>query len=125
MRTAIDQEKYRSPVRSTSAARWWNGGMQLLTGIGDTFLPAGLVDPYAHNRVDERTWREHYRRSINRLHDEGITTTQDLVSGEDKYVMLSREWQPHISALTDYLLYEWHEICPIEQGGGPKRCELA
>lgn len=91
--------------------------MQLLTGIGDTFLPAALVETYARHRIDEDAWREHYRRSAHRLHEEGIVTAHDLKADEDKYVALRREWQPHISALTVYLQYEWNEICPDEHRG--------
>jgi hypothetical protein len=117
VRSAIDQERYRTIVRSTSVARLWHGGLQLVTGIGGTFLPDGLVDKHTPDEHDEQEWRGHFRRAVNRFHNEDIAIAQDLQAAEDEYVALRRKWQAHISALTDYLQYEWTEICPDEQKG--------
>jgi hypothetical protein len=57
----------------------------------------------------------HFRRAVNRFRDEDIAIARDVQAGKDKYVRLRREWQAHISALTDYLQYEWNDICPDER----------
>lgn len=115
IRSAINQDRCRTIVQSTSVARLWHGGLQLVTGIGGRFLPDELVDKHRPDEHDEQEWRGHFRRAANRFRDEGIVIARDLQTAEDDYVALRREWQSHISALTEYLQYEWNEICPDEQ----------
>lgn len=66
---------------------------------------------------EEQEWHEHCRRAVNHFRDEGIAVAGDVKEGEDCYIALRREWQAHIPALTDYLEYDWNEICPDEQKG--------
>lgn len=49
IRSAIDQDQYRPQVRSAPVARLWQGSKQLLIGIGDSFIPNGLVDKRARS----------------------------------------------------------------------------
>lgn len=114
MRSALDSEQHHSLLRSTSVAQLWGGGMQMLTELGESFLPGGLVDEHADAEDDEQAWRGHFRRAVKQFQAEGIATVQDIHAGEDTYVALRREWQPGVAAFADYLMYEWSEICPSD-----------
>ncbi len=110
VKTALDQEKYRSLVHSAAVSELWGGGMQLLVELSDSFVPKvylGRVQP-------EQIWRERYLHAVKRLSLEGIKTAPDLEAGADLYVSHRQQWAPYILALTKYMAYEWHEVAPME-----------
>lgn len=117
IRSALNQTHYRGLVRSTTTAQLWRGGLQLLTDLESSFLPKDLVKRHQPDADDEREWRVHYRRALERFQTEGIVTPCDPTAGEDYYIELRRSWQPHVAAFADYLMYDWHEVSPVERTG--------
>lgn len=112
MLSALDQDEYQALIRSTTISQLWRGGMQLLTDLEPSFVPEELVEEQEDENGPERQWRDHYCRALRRFQSEGIATAKDEQAGENRYIELRRNWQPHISAFADYLLYDWEEVSP-------------
>ncbi len=122
MRTAIDQQRYRSVIESTGMGQVWGGGMQLLTELGGAFLPQGLPEDHGPDPATVKRWRCHYQHMVDYLRGSDVATRPDASDGEERYIALRQEWQPLVSAFADWLGYSWDQIAPADaQEASPKR----
>ncbi len=111
--TALDSDSYRAFQRSAPVAQLRKGGRQLVTELAPHFLPEGMpADEAVH--LNEPAWREHYRKALTALQEEGIRPNRDPRQGEEDYVALRREWTPLVAAFTHYLAYDWQEVAPAQ-----------
>jgi hypothetical protein len=111
IKSALNPEKYRSLFHSTALAQLWGGSLQLLTEVTRTFLPKGRPNI---NHQQEQAWRARYYRAVERLKAEGIETVSDLEEGANSYISLRQQWQPNLTALTNYMAYKWSEVAAAE-----------
>jgi hypothetical protein len=111
--TALDQDAYRTLRGSAAVVQLRKGGRQLVTELAPNFIPSGMPAEEARH-LDEPAWREHYRKALLALRDEGIRTVADPAAGEERYVALRREWMPLVAAFTHYLAYDWQEVAPAQ-----------
>lgn len=110
--SAIDQDHYRTLVMSTSVGQFKGSGFQLLTELGESFLPEGASSSEEPTEEDITRWRKHFKRSLERFHQEGISVTSDVAASEDRYIEMRLDWQPQVDAFVNYLAYSPHEIDP-------------
>ena len=116
IKSALDEEAYRSLVRSAAVAHLFNGGLHLLEELSRSFLSGG--EPRDVTDLDPKTayaWREHYKRAVERLSAEGIAAVHDPEAGADLYLALRRQWDGYIWAFADQLAFERETIEPGER----------
>lgn len=114
VKSALDQEKYRSLVGSAAVAELWGGGLQLLVELTGSFLPKQYLSTLGTQEQPEQVWRERYLQAVKRLKADGITTAPDLEAGVKLYLSLRREWGPYVIALAEYMAYDSSEVAPVE-----------
>ncbi|MEA5507917.1 potassium channel family protein [Halotia wernerae UHCC 0503] len=112
LKSAINQEKYRSLVHSAAVTELESGSLYMLQQLSDSFLPQKFL---AGEAQPEREWRQWYYYSVKRLQAEGIHTTPNLEAGADCYVSLRRRWNPYVVGFADYMMYKWSEIAPAPE----------
>jgi hypothetical protein len=110
IRSALNQEKYRSLIYSTAVAELSDGGQHLLEELSQTFLPKQKN----YNGQQESVLQQRFYQAVKRLNAEGIETVDDLQSGAALYISLRRQWEPYVMALADYMAYHWHDIAQAE-----------
>lgn len=115
IKSALDEEAYRSLTRSAAVTHLFNGGLHLLKELSQSFLPAG--EPSDSPCLDHETthaWRERYQRAVERLSAEGIATARDPVAGGDHYLALRQQWDGYVWAFADQLAFTRGTIAPDE-----------
>jgi hypothetical protein len=117
IRSALNQEKYRSLIYSTAVAELSDGGQHLLEELSQTFLPKHKT----YDGQNEAVLQERFYQVVKRLNAEGIETVADLKSGAALYISLRRQWEPYVVALADYMAYNWYDIAPAEYSLLPMR----
>jgi hypothetical protein len=113
IKSGLDDRKHAWLKESVSLTQLWHGSLDLVTGLGEAFLPE------AHSRerppldpaVAER-WRRRYFAALRRLREAGIHTIADEEEGVSSYVRLRNEWDTHIHMLAHALGYTTEEIDP-------------
>ncbi|WNZ27121.1 two pore domain potassium channel family protein [Leptolyngbya sp. NK1-12] len=111
IRTALDQDEYRSIVNSSGTAELWFGGLHLLEELCHTLLPKIHVKSLDAN---EPCWREHYYQALERLKQEGIKTVQNPEAGADSYIAMRHEWAHYLAKLIKYMDYDQKNVYPAE-----------
>lgn len=119
IKTALNEERYRTLVDSGAVEQLWGAGLHLLDNLSRTFRP-GTRSRDTPNLAETRedVWRERYHAAIERFRAAGIETTQDTDVGAERYVALRRDWNSHVAAFADYMMYPWQEIAPTTAGQG-------
>lgn len=110
IRSALNEENYRSLVHSSSVTELEEGGMQFLMELSSSFIPRHPIGASGA----EQMWRERYYHAAQRLETAGIEITPDLAAGADRYVSLRQKWDPHVRALAKYMDYKWNTIAPAD-----------
>lgn len=118
IKSALNEEKYRSFVHSTVVEELWGGGLQLLMELLDSFLPGNLPEVMAQSEIE---WRERYIQVVERLNIEGIATAPDIEAGVKLYSSLRRQWEPYVVALANYMAYEWSKTIPASKEGSDSK----
>jgi hypothetical protein len=103
IKSALDQEQYRSITNSSGAAELWFGGLHLLEELCQTLIPKIWVPS---QDADESQWRQHYYRALERLKAEGIKTVSDPEAGADSYIEMRHQWSPYLAKLVKYMNYD-------------------
>lgn len=119
LKSALDQDKYRSVTHSSGATELWFGGNHLLKELCYTLLPTVHAQSEA---FQEKLWRSHYYQALERLQVEGITTVADVEAGADCYVSMRRQWEPYLAKVIKYMAYEPSQIAPAEFDEPIRKC---
>jgi hypothetical protein len=122
IRTALDDGRYASFVRSAPVTQLWNGTMQLMSMMSKIFLGE---EERREAEVDDATaerWRRRFRGAVARLRAAGIETAPDEADAAERYVALRRQWQLYVDGFTRYMQRTSEEIEPRDAdapaGGG-------
>jgi hypothetical protein len=99
-------------AKSAAAQMLWGSGMDLLQDTAKTFLPANATDA-ASSDEEEDVARQRYRRALARLDEAGISTAEDPVAGEERYLELREHWIDLVRAFAELGGYEWREISAL------------
>lgn len=110
IRSALDQDQYRSLIQSPAVATLGDGGYHLLVELSNTFVPGHP----SIKRQSETILRRRFHEVLRRLQQEGIATVPDVEQGMDTYLSLRWQWEPYVRAISDYMAYDWHDIAPGE-----------
>lgn len=110
IRSALDQNKYRSLIQSPAVATLGDGGYHLLIELSNTFLP-GHPSP---KRQSEFILRRRFYQALQLLQEEGVTTISDVEQGLETYISLRWQWEPYVRAIADYMAYDWHDVAPAD-----------
>ncbi|MGI0486743.1 potassium channel family protein [Pantanalinema rosaneae CENA516] len=113
IKSALDQQQYRSIINSSGTAELWCGGLHLLKELCHTLLPKVRTQP---QEIYESIWREHYYQALERLKAEGITTIADPEAGADSYIAMRHEWSPYLAKLIKYMGYKPEQILQSKPG---------
>lgn len=113
LKSALNQEAYRSLLNSPAVAELEHGGQHLLVELINTLSLQRKLPLKGQPDTVLRAW---YYQAIERLNQEGIATVSDLEAGAELYISLRRQWEPYVLALADYMAYDWCEIAPAECG---------
>jgi len=121
LRSALNEEKYRSLVYSAAVAELEDGGQHMLVELSNSFLPKGCLRSKGQPEAMLREW---YYRAVERLRAEGIETVTDLETGANFYITLRRKWEPYVIAFAEHMAYEWSEIAPAESSADLNRFQF-
>ncbi len=105
IKSTLDDNVYTSFVQSSAVTQLWGGGLHLLDGLSQSFLP-DQPEPGPPDQQTQQAWRDHYYRAVERLRAAGIATTNDLEAGAAYYVMLRQQWNTYVVAFAAYMAYE-------------------
>ncbi|MBE9189125.1 two pore domain potassium channel family protein [Gloeocapsopsis crepidinum LEGE 06123] len=109
IKSALNEESYRSLIYSAAVKGLEESGMQFLAELAESFLPSSALRVKGQS---EQMWRSHYYQAVEHLAAQGIATVANLEAGADLYVSLRRRWNPNIIALAKYMEYDWSAIAP-------------
>ncbi|MUL39128.1 potassium channel family protein [Gloeocapsopsis dulcis] len=114
IKSALDEESYRSLIYSAAVKGLEESGMQFLAELTELFLPSRALHVKGQS---EQIWRSRYYQAVEYLAAQGIATPSNLEAGADLYVSIRRQWNPNIIALAKYMEYDWSAITPsVGQG---------
>lgn len=122
LHAALDPTKYRSLLEGSAARGAWSSGLQVLSGLGATFLPhavrpgqdavamgpAEASDAAPVGAVPE-AWRGRFERAWEVLVRQDISLAPRDEAFR-RYVQLRRTWQPWVEALAQHMAHDPHVI---------------
>lgn len=111
IKSALDQEQYRSIINSSGTTELWFGGLHLLEELCQTLLPEIRIQSQVGC---ESMWREHYYQALERLKAEGIRVVTNPELGAESYISMRHQWAPFLAKLIKYMAYESSHIFPNE-----------
>lgn len=112
LKSALDDDRYRSLVYSAAVAELWSGGTHLLQVIADAYPSVNRPDDQEQpDLATIERWRDQFKQARARLQEAGITTTRDTAA--EPYVELRQQWEPYIRKFSEYLAYDWNKIAPV------------
>lgn len=119
LHAALDQREYRSLLAGSAARGAWSSGLQVLSGLGATFLPPSMrpgerpldmgpaeaTTAHAPVEAPAEAWRARFDRALSALEQEDVA----LAPREEafgRYVQLRSRWQPWVEALAQHMAHD-------------------
>jgi hypothetical protein len=110
IKCGLDDHKYAWLKESVALTQLWHGSLDLVTGLGEAFLPEGSGAKAQPDHATEERWTRRYHAGLRRFRQAGIQTVADEHEGVSDYIRMRGEWNSHIEALASALGYTSEEL---------------
>jgi hypothetical protein len=112
IKCGLDDRTYAWLKESVAVTQLWHGSLDLVTGLGEAFLPEGSDGKGGPDRAVEDRWKRRYFAGLRRFRQAGIQTVGDEHEGVSAYVHMRAEWNSHVAALGSALGYTMEDLDP-------------